>query len=150
MEKGLIVDKTNNGKGILATKNFLKGRVYSAKHVYKTGGKFADNTFRFGPESYLSPTGYIGDFLNHSCKPNVGLRKRNNKLFLISLRNIKSGEEIFLDYSTIIGDDDIWKMKCKCGSKDCRGVIKNFGSLAENLQEAYIKQNIVPKYILNV
>jgi SET domain-containing protein len=52
---------------------------------------------------------------NHSCDPNLD---RNH----ISLRDIKAGEELTVDYAQFSGKD--WSMKCHCGAKNCRGIVR--------------------------
>ncbi len=59
-------------------------------------------------------------FLNHSCNPNVGAKG----VTLIAIRDIKEGDEIAIDYSTIEGDPR-WEMVCKCGEKNCRKIIRS-------------------------
>lgn len=153
--KNIGVEKTRNGYGIFAKKDFSKGEeifeingklmtLYEDEIIDK---KIRDNAFRFSKDKYISPQGEIGDFLNHSCNPNSGIIKTGSKLFLIAVRNIKRGEEITMDYSTIIADDDIWEMNCNCGEKECRSTIKNFGALSKKLKEKYLNLGIVPDYI---
>ena len=61
-----------------------------------------------------------GAYLNHSCEPNAGIRKTNQQLFLFAAKPIAAEKEIVIDYSTILGDDDIWTMRCNCGRSACR------------------------------
>jgi hypothetical protein len=107
----------------------IVGRVVHHKILWNTGGTFADNCYRFGPETYLDPGDHPSRYANHSCAPSAGVKKFNNQLFLFAATDIKRGSEITFDYSTILGDDDIWTMRCKCGSDGCRRTIKRFGSL---------------------
>lgn len=86
--------------------------------------------------------------MNHSCEPNSGVLKKNSKLFLIAISNIKIGDELLMDYSTILAPDDIWEMNCNCGSNKCRSVIKKFNKIPKRTKEEYISLGIVPKYIL--
>jgi uncharacterized protein len=152
----VIVADVRNGLGLVATKNFrraqtivkIPGRVVDAGILWDRGGTFADNCFRFGPETYLDPRDGPGRFLNHSCEPNAGIRKANNQLFLVAAQSIAAGEEILIDYSTILGDDDIWTMRCNCGGTSCRKKIKRFGSLPPALKQRYVERGLVPKYIL--
>jgi hypothetical protein len=153
----IIVTPVRNGLGLVAAKPFrprqtiikIVGRIVDADILWNRGGTFADNCFRFGPETYLDPGNGPGRFLNHSCRPNAAIRKTNNQLFLFATSVIHAGEEIALDYSTILGDDDIWTMRCNCGSKLCRRTIKRFGSLPVHLKRRYLRQGLVPKYIIN-
>ncbi|PIO07871.1 hypothetical protein COU59_02665 [Candidatus Pacearchaeota archaeon CG10_big_fil_rev_8_21_14_0_10_34_12] len=152
----LIVKKAKNGKGLFSKKNFKRGeKIFTLKGKIITNAKFMeypkkirDNCFRFNGASYLSPEGKFGDFINHSCTPNCGIKKSKGKLFIESLKKIKPGEELVFDYSTILASDDFWKMKCNCGEKNCRKVIEQFKLLPINIQKKYLSLKTVPKYIL--
>jgi len=153
----VVVASVRNGLGLVAARPFRErqtiikiiGRVVAADILWERGGPFADNCFRFGPETYLDPGDEPGLFLNHSCAPNAGIRKQNNQLFLFAAHSIKRGDEIVIDYSTILGDDDIWTMRCTCGSRSCRRTIKRFGSLPVDLRRVYLRQGLVPRYIIS-
>jgi len=152
----LIVAPVRNGLGLRAAVGFrpnrtiikIVGRVVDAGILWDRGGTFADNCFRFGPETYLDPGNEAGRYLNHSCEPNAGIRKNRNQLFLFAARAISRGDEIAIDYSTILGDDDIWTMTCQCGGRSCRGTIRRFGTLPLDLKRDYVRRGLVPKYIL--
>jgi hypothetical protein len=47
-----------------------------------------------------------------------------------------------------LGDDDIWTMRCNCGRTSCRRKIRRFGSLPLELKRRYLRQGLVPKYIV--
>ena len=55
---------------------------------------------------------------NHSCGANTGYDGLN----LIALCNIKSEDELTLDYQELL-DDTMDAFACKCGSKNCRKII---------------------------
>ncbi|MCZ2224543.1 MAG: SET domain-containing protein-lysine N-methyltransferase [Chitinophagales bacterium] len=40
----------------------------------------------------------LGKYLNHSKKPNTKLKIINNEFYIVSIKNIDSGEELFIDY----------------------------------------------------
>jgi uncharacterized protein len=152
----VIVATTRNGLGLLSTRPFqmnetiikIVGRVVDADLLWKRGGKFADNCIRFGPETYLDPGDGVSRYLNHSCDANAAIRKENSQLFLFAVRRIRRADEITFDYSTTLGDDDIWTMRCNCGNQSCRGRIKRFGSLPTTLKQDYVERGMVPKYII--
>lgn len=52
---------------------------------------------------------------NHSCDPNLSGDH-------VALRDIEPGEELTVDYAQF--SDVSWSMKCHCGSKDCKGIVK--------------------------
>lgn len=58
--------------------------------------------------------------VNHSCDPNLAAESRGKRVFFRSLRRIKKGEELTVDYRFELDDDPI---PCACGSKKCRGTI---------------------------
>ncbi len=73
-------------------------------------------------------------FLNHSCDPSAGIRGR---ITLVALKDLKQGDEITIDYSTIEGDPQ-WEMKCLCGSKKCRKIVRSIQSLPGDRFKAYL------------
>jgi hypothetical protein len=127
----------------------VKGAFISGDEDDDIDEKTRDNAFRFDKEKYLSPAGEVGDFLNHSCNPNSAVVKKKNKLFIVAVKDIKGGAEIFIDYSTIIAQDDSWQMKCDCGDKNCRKIIKGFNTLPRKIRERYKFLQMVPEYIIN-
>lgn len=113
-----------HGKGLFANRDFKKGEVvveYSLKEL--TPEEFAglpESERHFTAKRngqyvlFMPPARYV----NHSCEPNT---TSVNMQADVAIRDIKRGEEITGDYS----EEDIpnVSMKCKCGSKKCRGVI---------------------------
>lgn len=73
-------------------------------------------------------------FINHSCTPNVGML--NAKTF-IALRNIKSGEEITMDYAFV--DNEEYSFACHCGNPNCRQTITGFDWKRDELQKKYFR-----------
>jgi hypothetical protein len=155
--KRIVVRPTRNGVGLFAAKAFrpkqtilkIVGRVVDYRVLWERRGTFADNCFRFGPETYLDPGDDVSRYLNHSCEPNAGIFKSNNQLFLFAAKPIAANEEILFDYSTTLGDDDVWTMRCNCGHATCRRRIRRFGSLPRAVKQRYLASGLVPKYIIN-
>lgn len=73
-------------------------------------------------------------FINHSCNPDVGIK---GKVTLVALRDIKEGEEITIDYSTIEGDPR-WKMYCACKVTNCRKLIRSVHYLPKRQFNKYL------------
>jgi SET domain-containing protein len=151
----VVVKQARNGVGLFAARAYemgetilhIAGRIVRHELLWKRGGTFADNCFRFGPETYLDPGDELGAYVNHSCGPNGGIRKKNNRLYLFAARPIAKGREITIDYSTILGDD-IWTMTCNCGRASCRGRVRRFGTLPPSLQRKYLRAGMVRDYIV--
>lgn len=86
-----------------------------------------------GPDEYLGETdpsdpNAIGDYLNHSCDPNVGFAR--GTLTLYALRDIAAGEEVCWDYSTSMNEPG-WKFTCLCGARNCRGTVRSYCDLSD-------------------
>jgi SET domain-containing protein len=58
--------------------------------------------------------------INHSCEPNVYMRRAYRLVEYYALRNIKKGEELTCDYGETHHEGTL---PCKCGAKNCRGFI---------------------------
>ncbi len=67
-----------------------------------------------------SVDGSGAQFINHCCEPNLIARIVRGHILYMSLRDIKKGEEITVDYHF---DKDVEKVPCACGSLKCRGTI---------------------------
>jgi uncharacterized protein len=59
-------------------------------------------------------------FINHSCDPNVFMRRANRKVEYYARRPIKKGEELTCDYGETHHEGTL---PCRCGAKNCRGFI---------------------------
>jgi hypothetical protein len=130
-----------HGNGIFASKDIAKGTPiieYVGNIVSKKeGDKIYEEQYE---ESKKTGTGavYIFElnkkqdidgnvswnparFINHSCTPNCKYKIIDNRIWIISIRDIKEGEELNYDYNyDLEGYKD---HPCKCGSKNCLGYI---------------------------
>ena len=139
--QNVIVKKINkNNRGVFADKDFkkgeiilyIKGKVISKSKLFALSGYFNDHSGTIGKDKYLI-FGYPEKYINHSCSPNVFEYKRK----VIAIRDIRRWEEVNFDYSICSIDD--WKMRCRCGSKNCRKIVRgNFFKLSKRLQIKYI------------
>ena len=154
---GVFVGTARIGRGVFAARSFrrgstvfaIEGRVVNYRRLWEQeGSRFAANCIRFGPETYVDPGDGPAGFLNHSCAPNSAITKTANRLNVVAARRIGKGEEIVFDYSTTIGDDDIWRMRCKCGDASCRRLIRNFGALPVERRAYYLENGFVPPFIV--
>lgn len=84
-----------------------------------------------------------GVLVNHSCSPNAGIK---NDRFLVALKDILPGQEIFYDYSTTM-DEDNWTLSCECGCQNCRHIIGDFRHLPLDVQKKYLDLNIIQSFI---
>jgi SET domain-containing protein len=150
------IRQTPNGKGVFALKDFLQGeslfaftgKIFRPEEVPENYDNIDDHYVQIGKELYMGPSGEIDDLFNHSCDPNSGLKIDGEKVTLAAIRDIKKGEEIVWDYSTTMDEDD-WELECSCQSPKCRGKIRDFKYLPEDLRAKYINMGIVPEYVSN-
>jgi SET domain-containing protein len=159
MPTGLAVKPVRNGLGIVALKAFrrgaviceIEGKLVTGEEVWRywdSDPRLGENCFRYDDDHYIDPDGQIGQYANHSCNPNAGIVKKGRRLLLKAIMPIAVGEEVTHDYSTLLGADDVWKMRCNCGVADCRRVVKNIGKLPAATVRKYRRLGIVPDFIL--
>ena len=116
----MIVKKMtkNKGFGVFTTERILHNEV-----VFTFIGKISStqdkHSLQVSPSFHLHTCG-VCKYTNHSCKPNCIVK---NSVDLVAIRNIKHDEEITFDYSTT---EAHLNMKCLCGSKNCRKIIKGY------------------------
>lgn len=82
-------------------------------------------TYLFTLNKYWTLDGAFGgsgaEIINHSCEPNVVARIMKGHIIYMSLRVIKPGEELTVDYNfEYVGD----RTSCACGSASCRSVME--------------------------
>lgn len=83
-----------------------------------------DYTYLFALDTYWTLDGAVGgsgaEIINHSCDPNLISRIVKGHVLYMSLRTIRRGEELTVDYNF---DKDVRTFPCSCGSPSCAGAI---------------------------
>lgn len=157
--RALVVRPVRNGLGLVAARAFrpgdlvcrIRGRIVSAKTVWdywKKDRRRGENCFRWDDDHYLDPEGEIGAWANHSCNPNARIVRTQAGLWLRALKPIRRGHEVTHDYSTLLGADDVWTMRCNCGERGCRNVVRNMARLPEGVLQRYRRLAAIPDFIL--
>jgi SET domain-containing protein len=98
-----------------------------ADDLYQTG---YDYLLQISPNEFLNlaeDTKYV----NHSCNPSAAFLHQNGEL--VALRDLDLGTEITFDYSANENTD--FKLTCRCGSPQCRGVILPLQANEEQVQK---------------
>jgi hypothetical protein len=64
-------------------------------------------------------------FINHSCAPNCEPMPAGDRMWIVSVRNIRVGEELAYDYAIELDEPHTPSRKqrfpCHCGERTCRG-----------------------------
>jgi uncharacterized protein len=117
--------------GIYATEFIPEGRKvieYTGERISrretKRRAELSDFIYLFTLDAYWTIDGSVGgsgaEYINHSCEPNLAARIIKGHILYMSLRDIKPGEELTIDYRF---DRKVEKVPCRCGSPKCRGTI---------------------------
>jgi len=140
MNKVIVKSSKIKGEGVFATKKIKKGEIVikwhpkskiTKKEMFSLSKNEQNHTSYIGNGKYIV-MGVPERYVNHSCNPNTYVKNMRD----ITLKSIKKGEEITSDYS--INGVDNWKMKCKCGSKNCRKTVYgDFMKLPKKLRKKY-------------
>ncbi len=80
--------------------------------------------YLFTLNHYWTIDGSVGgsgaEFINHSCEPNLVCRIVKEHIIYFTVRPIKKGEELTIDYHFAA---DVEHVPCACGAAKCRGTI---------------------------
>ncbi|MEZ5828756.1 MAG: SET domain-containing protein [Hyphomicrobiales bacterium] len=117
----LAVKRASAGRGLFALEDIPKG-VCVEEYVGRpiTEEQWLKSTSRYLFEISKTKTidGYINRnrarFINHSCRPNCEIEIRKGRVFVMTKRKIKEGEELGYDYGKDYVDDMIKPIGCKC------------------------------------
>ena len=129
-----------HGQGAFAARDFdegeqigvYEGKRYSARQVSRRSWE-TGLTYVFGLSDGSVIDAAIGGnptkHLNHSCVPNceaheeIGPQGKAHIVFY-ALRQIRRGEELFLDYSLVVDEaEEPQAFGCSCGTAQCRGTM---------------------------
>jgi uncharacterized protein len=134
--KGLFVGKPVKKGETIA---FIKGTLKRKTVKTKAQALSSPNLIGIGRGLWIDPKQPY-KYINHSCEPSAGIQ---GTVTLIALRDMKTGEEITLDYGTT--EEQLrWEMVCGCGSKNCRKLIRSIQALPRERFDAYLP--CIPTY----
>jgi len=144
-----IRDTGGYGNGVFAKKNIRKdellvifgGYIKSVIEEEESGDLIYNESVQISENHCLgileSKDLEDSSFFNHSCSPNAGFK---GQIFLVAMKNIKKGEQMTFDYAMVLSkakNAKFYKMKCLCGSKNCRDFITDNDWKNSELQKKY-------------
>jgi uncharacterized protein len=110
-----------SGKGIFALEEIPKGRriiEYIGRSVPVEEQDESTGRYLFWTGRKKMIDGNIKEnvarFINHSCRPNCEADGPSGKVFIRSIRKIKTGEELTYDYGDEYFNDYIKPIGCRC------------------------------------
>jgi len=129
---GLAIRKSHiNGQGCFATIPFKRGRKiaeYAGERINDLEAqkrarrhrilRICDIDGRFSIDGSRGGNGT--HYINHCCEPNAYMRTLYGHVLFFALRDIRTGEEITIDYEQTLHPDS---KRCFCGAESCRGTI---------------------------
>lgn len=138
MKRVIVRQSSVHGRGVFAAQALAagervlqyKGETVSWREATRRHRRegIEGHTFLFGlSDGSLidgSRSGNSARWLNHSCAPNCETVEDNGRIFIDTLRIIRPGEELYIDYSLEIEEphDEAIKAQyqCRCAAKGCR------------------------------
>jgi hypothetical protein len=140
MQRVFVAPTGRTGRGLFAGIPFAPGQTILVIKGRRRTDTY-DGRYRIGPRWIgideglwiePAPRSHAG-FINHSCNANAVITAERA---LVAVAPIAKGQEIWIDYSTTEADPH-WRMTCKCGLPECRGVIQSVHSLPPDMYERY-------------
>jgi SET domain-containing protein len=138
------------GRGVFARTPFAKG-----DEVLEFFGKRVDrdelddlmHALQVGPRTFLTASGDIDDYVNHSCDPNTGIRDdAAGRVTLFALSALEVGDEITFDYATTQANG-FSTMECGCGAEQCRKTIADWKDIPAAKRKRYLAQGAVLSFL---
>jgi len=111
------------------------GEIISAdeadrRHPTNPDDPFHTFFFAVGNGNVIDGThqGNDAKWINHSCEPNCETEETDDfRVFVVALRDITRGEELYYDYGLVLDERLTKKVKeqykCLCGTPSCRGTM---------------------------
>lgn len=150
-QNGLILKEiVGKGHGVFAGRSFAPGEpvlVFIGERRDVSELNDLTHALQIGPRTFISASGAIDDFVNHSCTPNTGIAERDGDVFVFALEPIVAGDEITFDYATTQTGGFV-EFICRCSSPNCRGTIGDFNDLPEETQATYRRRQAVLPFLL--
>ena len=138
-KKVFVKEGLKFGKAVFAKERVLKGEVVAEFdgeiypwHDKRWNDELYDHCIQFEEGQWRDSKG-LARWINHSCNPNCGIK---DFFKVVAMRDIEADEEITWDYE-MTEKHPWWRMKCECGTSDCRKEIGNYENMPQQVREKY-------------
>jgi uncharacterized protein len=98
-----------------------------------TGPGYLDSITVYTDRHLVLPSGTTAHWCNHGCDPNLW---HVGPYEIATRRAVRAGDELTVDYGTHSGAEG-FRMRCTCGSPECRGEITSDDWRRPALRERY-------------
>lgn len=130
-----------HGMGAFATRSIPAGTrliEYAGEHLTPDEANVrypelpgAQHTFLFAiDDDVVIDAGVNGNdarWINHSCDPNCDAVVDDGRIWIETIRKVRTGEELAYDYALILEQRHTMAAKrmysCNCGTRSCRGTL---------------------------
>lgn len=119
-EYKLKVKKCRSGRGLFAEEEIPKGVCfleYKGRELSEDEKYTSTSRYLFEINNKITLDGWIpgniAKYINYACKPNSEFDTKKDKVFVLSLKKIKKGEQITIDYGEEYFEEYI-KGNCLC------------------------------------
>lgn len=117
----LVIKRSRAGLGLFADEEIPRGiclieyvgRVISKREEYTSRSKYL---FEINSRRTIDgqARSNIARYINHSCRPNAEIEIKKRRVWIMSKRKIKTGEEICYDYGEDYWNEHIKPKGCRC------------------------------------
>ena len=129
-----ISKKEGDRRSELRIKRYLNSKKTGSVYIFELNNRYDID----GSVAYNK-----AKFINHSCKPNCEVDIIKGHIWIISIKNIKKGDELSYDYGYEFDKEDYKDHICKCGATGCIGYI--ISSDDRKKFRNFIKKNKIKK-----
>jgi len=133
----VAITRSVHGYGFthIALRSFAPGEVVMQGYGRRVSAQTRHCSIQLGAATHIIPTKWTGRYWNHSCAPNTYCHTRTNGYpELVALHPIARGDEVTYSYAT---SEYVWqpnadevRIRCRCGARTCKGVIRSFSQLS--------------------
>ncbi|HST23390.1 MAG TPA: SET domain-containing methyltransferase [Blastocatellia bacterium] len=130
----------DGGIGLFSSMSMAKGQVLVNFNPVERITQPTRYSIQIDETEHLALCADIDSYINHSCDANTYVAFPS--LYLHALRDIRSGEELTINYCST-EEDLLESFECLCEAKDCYGRVRGFKYL-DNEQRKKLIVNLAP------